>query len=235
MIDMSSTFSEMVLRDPSDTSYGPSSNTQPSSLSGSSSANGNGRGWSGKKWLVNESQLLTLFKLCTTCGSEIVERKVITHSSQIRIQWGCLNSHSGIWASCPDNRGISENNLLISAAIFLTGTTHTTIKDWAELLRLPVPKPTQFYAAQSTYIIPVIQQAYSEQHERIMERLIHLSASGQKIELCGDGRCDSPGKAEFYCIASQCNITGYLSIHQSHNCLQYSYLLFFFFSSNRVQ
>lgn len=206
---MSSTFSDMVLQDPSDTSYAPSSNTQPSSqesTSGSSSANGNGRGWSGKKWLVNESQLLKLFKLCTTCGSEIVERKVIGHSSQIRIQWGCLNSHSGVWASCPDTRGIPENNLLISAAIFFTGTTHTTIKDWAELLRLPIPKETQFYATQSTYVIPVIQQAYTEQHERIMERLIQPSPSGQKIELCGDARCDSPAKAEFYYIASHCNI-----------------------------
>ena len=126
-----------------------------------------------------------------------------SHSSQIRIQWGSLNSHSVVQASCPDTRGIPEKNLLIR---FVTGTTHTTIKDWTELLHLPVPKETQFDATQSTYVIPTIQQAYAEPHERIMEHLIELSTSRQKIELCWDARCDNPGKAEFYYIASHCNI-----------------------------
>lgn len=47
---------------------------------------------------------------------------------------------------------------------------------------------------QSVYLIPVIQQAYSDQHEKLMERLMLLCASGKKVELCGDAKSDSPGK-----------------------------------------
>lgn len=47
---------------------------------------------------------------------------------------------------------------------------------------------------QYVYLIAVIQQAYRDQHEKVMERLVQLCASGKKVELCGDARSDSPGK-----------------------------------------
>jgi len=47
---------------------------------------------------------------------------------------------------------------------------------------------------QSVYLIPVIQQGYIDKHEKLIERLVQLCASGQKVELCGDARSDSPGK-----------------------------------------
>ncbi|CAM4286793.1 unnamed protein product [Leuciscus chuanchicus] len=97
---------------------------------------------------------------------------------------------------------MAENNLLISASTFFTGTTHTTISDWAELLHTPIPKKTQYYSMQSIYLIPVIQQAYRDQHEKLMERLVQLSASGHKVELCGDARSDSPGFSSKYCTYS---------------------------------
>lgn len=161
LLEMSTSFREMSLEAKSDTSYAPSSDTPPSSQescsgSGSASANGHGREWSERKWLVNESSLLKLFKVCSICGSAIVEKKSIPKSSQIQIQWGCLNGHSGMWSSCPDIRGMARNSLLISAATLFSGTTHTTIMDWAGLLRAPIPQKTHYYAIQSTYLIPVI-------------------------------------------------------------------------------
>ncbi|CAM4530108.1 unnamed protein product [Leuciscus chuanchicus] len=178
----------------------PSSHT-PTSSSGSGSGSGKEPEHE-RKWIVNESRLLELFNTCKTCGSAVENKRIVTHGSQIRVLWTCLNDHPGSWASCPDIRGMAENNLLISASTFFTGTTHTTISDWAELLHTPIPKKTQYYSMQSIYLIPVIQQAYRDQHEKFMERLVQLSASGHKVELCGDARSDSPGFSSKYCTYS---------------------------------
>ncbi|XP_076132105.1 uncharacterized protein LOC143114408 [Alosa pseudoharengus] len=191
--DMSISFGEMDL-DPKDTSFVPLSDTTSSSpSSGSVSSSGSTNGWAGRKWLVDEAKLMELFRTCTQCGVAIEEKRVATRASQIRIHWTCLKGHTGEWASCTDQRNMARNNLLACAATFFTGATYSDIKEWAELINLQLPGKTQFYAVQSKYLIPVINHAYKGQQQKILERISQLSASGQKLEMCGDARCDSPG------------------------------------------
>ncbi|KAK0146349.1 hypothetical protein N1851_014343 [Merluccius polli] len=106
---------------------------------------------------------------------------MVTRASQLKIYWTCLRGHSGEWASCPDQRDMGRNNLPMCAAILFTGATYTDIKDWADLMNIPIPGKTWYYLIQSKYLIPVINNAYKDQQEKIMERLIQLSASGEKI------------------------------------------------------
>ena len=133
--------------------------------------------------MVDESNLLELFKTCHTCGTAIEEKRMVAQASQLKIYWTCLRGHSGEWASCPDQRDIGRNNLLLCAATLFTGATYTDIKDWADLMKIPIPGKTRYYLIQSKYLIPVINNAYKDQQEKIMERLIQLSASGEKIFL----------------------------------------------------
>ncbi|XP_078020968.1 uncharacterized protein LOC117272855 [Epinephelus lanceolatus] len=93
---------------------------------------------------------------------------------------------------------MAENNLLISSATVFTGGTYSDMADRAQLLNLHIPRQTQFYAIQSIYLIPVILYAYREQHDKLTEHLTQERASGRKIELCGDARCDSPGFSSKY-------------------------------------
>lgn len=197
--DLSVSFGEMEMEDPADVSFQPLSDTTPSSQgsgSGSASDQGTTNGWAGRKWIVDESNLLELFKTCHTCGKAIEEKRMVTRASQLKIYWTCLRGHSGEWASCPDQRNMGQNNLLTCAATLFTGTTYTDIKDWADFMNILIPGKTQYYNIQSKYLIPVINNAYKDKQQKIMERLTQLSASGQKIELCGDARCDSPGKQD---------------------------------------
>lgn len=197
--DLSVSFGEMEMEDPADFSFQPSSDTSPSSHgsgSGSASDQGITNGWSGRKWIVDESNLLELFKTCHMCGTIIEDKRMVTIGSQLKIYWSCLHGHSGEWASCPNERNMGRNNLLTCAAILFSGSTYTVIKDWADLMNIQIPGKTQYYKIQSTFLIPVINNAYKEQQQKIMDRLIQLSASGEKIELCGDARCDSPGKQD---------------------------------------
>lgn len=143
--------------------------------------------WKERKWIVNQSRLMQLFENCHQCGGAILEPRVSSTGSQVRVEWDCLNGHSGIWTSCPDVRGMPENNLLLSASTLFTGATYTTIADWAELLNLQTPKKTTYYSIQSSYLIPAIDMKYKEQHQAIMERLLQTQTG---VHVSGDGRSD---------------------------------------------
>ncbi|XP_038134321.1 uncharacterized protein LOC119778938 [Cyprinodon tularosa] len=158
--------------------------------------------WSERKWIVNESCLMELFTTCHTCGISICEKKITSRGSKIKIEWTCINHHMGVWESCPDVRGIPENNLVSSAAIIFTGTTQNEIEEWADLLNLQLLKRTAYYSLQSTYMIPVIQEAYTEMQEEILSELRETEAAGGHTDICGDARSDSPGySAKYTCYS----------------------------------
>uniref|UniRef100_A0A8P4KRP4 Uncharacterized protein n=1 Tax=Dicentrarchus labrax TaxID=13489 RepID=A0A8P4KRP4_DICLA len=214
--DLSVSFGEMEMEDPADVSFQPLSDTTPSSQgsgSGSASDQGTTNGWAGRKWIVDESNLLELFKTCHTCGTAIEEKRMVTRASQLKIYWTCLRGHSREWASCPDQTNMGRDNLLTCAATLFIGATYTDIKDWVDLMNIPIPGKTQYYNIQSKYLIPVINNAYKDQQQKIMERLTQLSASGQKIELCGDARCDSPGVSSKYSTYSFQDDTSQETVH----------------------
>lgn len=181
MSELSMNFGEMDIVDPKDSSYvTPSTSSSSTTGSATTSSQGDGpTGWAAKKWLVNESKLMELFQRCNQCGCVISEKNVTSRGSQIKIDWSCLNGHSDKWASCPDVRGMAENNLLFCTATIFTGATYTSIAEWVELMNVEIPKPTQFYSIQSTYLIPVIQYAYKDQQDKILERLRGIGKCGE--------------------------------------------------------
>nr|XP_055059833.1 uncharacterized protein LOC129443386 [Misgurnus anguillicaudatus] len=144
--------------------------------------------WSERKWIVNESALMELFLTCLTCGVSITDKKITSCGSKIKIEWTCLNHHTGVWQSCPDVSGIPENNLVSSAAIMFTGTTQNEIAEWADLLNLQLPKKTSYYSLQSTYMIPVIHKAYTDMQEKNIAQLQEAASHGGHTDICGDAR-----------------------------------------------
>lgn len=178
--------------DDDDSIFLPLSSEGTSTRTSSSDLNSGGaekRGdWSERKWIVNESALMQLFETCHTCGVSIAEKKITSRGSKIKIEWRCLNNHTGEWHSCPDVRGIPENNLVSSAAIIFTGTTQNEIAEWADVLNLLLPKKTSYYSLQSTYMIPVIDKAYTDMQDKILAELKDTAAAGGHTDICGDAR-----------------------------------------------
>ncbi|XP_038130549.1 uncharacterized protein LOC119776302 [Cyprinodon tularosa] len=182
---------------PKDTSFALPSSTSTSTPT--SEETEDLRTWDERKWLVDESKLFQLFKTCHQCGTEIIQKNVQISGSRIKRLWECLNQHSDEWSSCPDVRGMPENNLLVAASTLFTGATYTTIADWAGLLNLQIPNNTTYYKIQSSYLIPVIDMVYNEQHKAIMEQLLHKQYTLKKgVHVSGDGRSDSPGFSAKY-------------------------------------
>ncbi|XP_051988843.1 uncharacterized protein LOC127648291 [Xyrauchen texanus] len=154
--------------------------------------------WKERKWIVNESNVMGLFKRCQECGALITETKKITSGSLIQVQWECERRHQGQWSSCSDVRGMPLNNLLVSASVLFTGATYTDIADWAALLNLQVPKKTTFYTVQSSYLTPVVDAAYREKQTAILDELHIQNALQKRVHISGDGRSDSPGFSAKY-------------------------------------
>lgn len=146
--------------------------------------------WQERKWIVNESALMEQFRRCQDCGALITEKKNTTSGSLITVLWECEQGHKGQWNSCPDVRGIPSNNLLVSAGTVFTGSTYAAISEWATVLNLQVPHKTTFYAIQSSYLIPAIDEAFKEQQTALLEHLKAGSTEKQEIHLSGDGRSD---------------------------------------------
>ncbi|KAF1395013.1 hypothetical protein PFLUV_G00007130 [Perca fluviatilis] len=105
---------------------------------------------------------------------------------------------------------MAENNLLAAAAATLfTDATYTDIADWAGLLNLQLPQKSTYYSIQSSYLIPVIAENYKKQEDTIRARLICQTLDGEEVQICGDGRSDSPGHS--------CKYTTYSFMDDSTN------------------
>lgn len=197
--------------DPSDASFAPFTSPSTSSTGSTSSSSEHYRGWNERKWIVNESKLMELFQKCSTCGALIsqADQTIVTIGCRINVSWKCNNGHTGHWDSCPNTRGMPENNLLAAAATLFTGATFTDIADWAGLLNLQLPQKTRYYNIQASYLIPVIEAAYKKQENIIKAQLICQTQDGQGVQLCGDGRSDSPGHS--------CKYTTYSFMDDSSN------------------
>ena len=124
------------------------------------------------------------FVNCHQCGVVISDKKLISSGSKIRTEWNCLAGHSGVWQSCPDVRGMTEDNLLSSAAILFTGTTETEISEWAKVLKLQLPQKTAYFSEQSAYLIPVVHEAHTE----LLTYMREILSAGGKFDVCGYAR-----------------------------------------------
>ena len=144
--------------------------------------------WNQRKWIVNESNLMQLFKRCPECGAGIIDTVQYRKGSQIKISWECVKRHTGSWQSCPDVRQMAQTNIVSMAAILFTGSTFTEIKDWADLCNVQLPSSTTFYEYQSSYLLPVIDEEYELQRKSIVATIIEDAKAGKPVHLCGDGR-----------------------------------------------
>lgn len=186
--------------DPADSSFVPETSPSTSATGSSTSLSGQPSGWKERKWIVNESKLMELFQTCPSCASPMCDvNQTVSHcGSRIKIKWQCNNGHKGQWDSCPEVRGMPENNIVTQAAVVFTGATYTDIADWARLVNLQLPQKSWFNVFQGAYLLPVIEEAYVTQEDIVKARLICQTADGERVDLCGDGRSDSPGHSSKY-------------------------------------
>ena len=161
------------------------------------------------KYLVFDSELVKLFKLCPDCKSEVIEIKKQTIGTMLTITSTCCNDHIVVWQSQPCIRRMPVGNLLLAAATVLSGCTYSQIKKLFNLLNTPPVSKSTFFRVQNTYINPAVNSSWLMHQTAIMSVL-----SEQELHLCGDARSDSPGFSAKYSSYSLMDMSSLLIVDQ---------------------
>ena len=148
-----------------------------------------------RNFMVNEDRLDELFNLCCTCGLAIIEKKKIVKGSMLSVEAVCIQGHVNKWDSQPSINGMPIGNLLISAAILFSGNTFTPINHFATCLNLQLVSKSSFYKIQEKYVFPVVQNSWHDHQQQLLQQIRDRRSP---INVCGDGRCDSPGHSAKY-------------------------------------
>ena len=85
-------------------------------------------------------------------------------------------------------------NVLLAASILLSGNTYEHVNGMAKLLRLSFIGKSVFYTLQENVLFPAVAQAWRINQASVIDALKNVGS----VDLCGDGRCDSPGHSAKY-------------------------------------
>ncbi len=143
------------------------------------------------KYIVFESQLLKLFKICPECKVNCkVEKKVPKcFGSQISIVQECtLCAYSRTWYTQPKLESMWAGNIMLSAGILFAGGSPAVSLQMMNHMNLRCISYSTFMDHQRKYLQPAIVKQYQEQ-----QSLIHRDIGGRAVTVGGDARCDSPG------------------------------------------
>ena len=167
---------------------------QPSETSGDSEskeeANLESEMVESKKYVVFESELKKLFSFCQSCASPVNVLSTTTMGSMVVFIYSCINGHSFDWNSQPLINEMPAGNLIISSPILFSGNTFSSINSIASFSDIPITSKTKFYDIQKQYLWPTADRTWKNTCQK---QIISELSNSERIDLCGDGRADSPG------------------------------------------
>lgn len=143
------------------------------------------------KFVVHKEHLLELFRICREpgCGKPIDDNPTVTTQGFcVSVTCCCIDGHISKWSSQPLINKIFASSLLIPAAVFITGSSYTTIMELFQAINLTALSSRQFYNLQKAYVIPEVEKMWAVHNEAVM-----AVVSEKPVVLSGDARCDSPG------------------------------------------
>jgi ribonuclease HI len=147
-----------------------------------------------KKFVVFEKNLDELFVTCSTCAKPIVEQSKKCIGSMVVVQAVCVDGHQNKWRSQPMIGEKIAGNLLLAGSILFSGNTFQNVNSLAQCLNLAFIGRSTFYDMQKEVLFPVVDKAWKDHQVD----LLNETKESSKLDICGDGRCDSPGHCAKY-------------------------------------
>lgn len=137
---------------------------------------------------------------CEECGSPVEQIKKTTSGSLLNVKLYCINEYLFFsWDSQPTiGDKMPTGNLLMSAATLFTGQTYSHIAEFADVLNLQYFSKTTYYDIQKRWLIPTINKQWEEDKSLVKDEILSRDEEDGKLQLAGDGRCDSPGYSAKY-------------------------------------
>ncbi|KAK1889312.1 Cadmium/zinc-transporting ATPase HMA2 [Dissostichus eleginoides] len=143
------------------------------------------------KFIVCQSQLMSLFTICPACCGETQGYVEQQEGTYIKIKQVCATcGYERFWQNQPMlHRNMPACNLLLSGAIHFSGCMATQTIRMLKLFGLQCISASTFFRHQRLYTIPTIVQAWQNEQAGIIRELKEM---GGGLILSGDCRSDSP-------------------------------------------
>lgn len=147
-------------------------------------------------YIVFESALLLLFKVCTYCGFASTQVKKVVNGTFLRVIQPCNDcGKKRVWESQPFIGLRPAGNVLLSSAILYTGSLPSKALRLFQVLKCAAISRSAFFRHQSDFLQPAINNVWRN-HQRA---LLKVFKRGKKsLVVAGDGRADSPGHSAKY-------------------------------------
>ena len=140
-------------------------------------------------FIVFWSCLLTLFNTCRFCLRSTKIERVFRKGTKIVVEVVCGLKHQFTWESQPNENGMASGNISIAASILLTGGTFERQREIMQMTKISFISHNTYYRIQKNLLFPAIHRVFLTQRQLIYDEV----STYNKVNLLGDGRCDSPG------------------------------------------
>ncbi|KAM4017421.1 uncharacterized protein ACNLHF_007047 [Anomaloglossus baeobatrachus] len=156
-----------------------------------------------EKYLVFESCLKKLIMMIpcmseTKCTSPLTHYRKETIGSYLSVEVRCRSGHTRLlWESQPRHGYQPLGNVLLSAAVLLSGSSFLKSQHMFKLLNVKSIDKTTYYKNQSMYLFPAINHHWKEEQKAVMR-----SIRERALCLAGDQQLDNPGFSPKYSVYS---------------------------------
>ncbi|CAL9703822.1 unnamed protein product [Knipowitschia caucasica] len=152
-----------------------------------------------KFYLVSESSLLSLFKMCPQCTTETDCSISTVSGTAISIKQECQSGFcrfERLWNSQPMLSRTRVGNICLSAAILFAGLAPSKALRMLHHMNVQCISYDTFMKHQAQYLLPSINEVFTNHEDELLQKVKVTNQSG--IVASGDGRADSPGHSAKY-------------------------------------
>ncbi|KAH7959052.1 hypothetical protein HPB49_007774 [Dermacentor silvarum] len=150
-------------------------------------------------YLIFHTCLMVLLKLCRTCLSTACTVKLRRSGTCIIAKVECPGMHTYTWSSQHLVGDRPKGNIDLATVLLFSGSSVASSLRMMCLMGVKVIGEQCFFNYQKAYLLPAVNMVWDEHQREVM-----ASLEGS-IQLCGDGRCDSPGhSAKFWTYTFLC-------------------------------
>ena len=152
-------------------------------------------------FIIYWSSLVVLLCRCLTCGVLASIKKCTVRGSLLIVEMICKNAHKNIWRSQPLINRSAHGNIKLSASVLVSSNTFIKLAKYFELADIQWITKTRYYLIQKKYLAGVVNEYWLKERHSVLSEL----KNSEICNLCGDGRCDSPGHNAKYLTYSMLN------------------------------
>lgn len=146
-----------------------------------------------RSYIVQEKNLLDLFKFCPKCGNEVVTHELRTTGFGLTVLYTCSVGHHDSWTSMEFIDGHRPTgNTLIPAALVMEGRGYEDLKPVRDHFGLQICSKKSYFSATKEVIYPCINLEYKDHINEVRREV--SKADDRSIIIATDMACDSPGR-----------------------------------------